>query len=392
MTNLAQDPPNPDLSELVAEARRPKLDELYDAIAGPVPVLELDREPAPPGTWFPDVVRRTVEEVERGEHAWLYPKTLRFGELVLGPGHAPEAYDALAKRQLVAQLVNLRTAERPADCVAASIRGDGLETLRDAGTGAVIAFMHTGVFMASVAWSPSGLGGRRVFLPGRAAQGKNKAMNAGVAVRLWAEHVGFQFVEHRRGLEVFRELLREGEICALPADTFGVANGTLLGREVRTSRAPAALAKMADVPLVLVGSFWNEEEFELRATALDSSRHGSLAALHAAMIETMDEWLREQPGQLLVPFPAAELARKTARVTGEAELARRAELEAAEAVFAAADRVKRLKAQSAPDADRDRAGKELEAALADHAAKRREHKVCSAARKALLRETYIRFD
>ncbi len=392
VARLAGRPLSSDLSDLVAEARRPKLDELHAAVSGPLPVLELDREPVTPQTWFPEIVRRTVEEVERGEHPSLAPKTLRCSELLLGPGEAAETYEALARRIAVAQLVNLRTTDRPADCAAASVRGDGLRTLQDRETGAVVAFLHTGIFMASAAWSPRGLSGRPVFLPGRAARAKNKPMNPGVAVRLWAENVGFQFVESRRGLEVFRELLREGEVCALPADVLGVANGTLLGRPVRTSRTPAALAKSVGVPLVLVGSFWDEQEFEMRAHTLDPAHHDSIAALHAAMIATMDEWLRDQPEQLLVPFPAAELARTTARMAGDAELARRAEAEAADVVAAAKRRFTELKANKAPAADRAEARSDLLAARGALEDKRRERKLRITALRDLARESNIRFD
>lgn len=300
-----------ELADLVAEARRPIADELQAAVGEVSPSSYFDSEPAPQEAWFPELVRRTTAEVQAGdpEHQALLESARSWSYWVLGPGQSPSAYEELATGHAIAQLVDRRTMERPADCAAAIVRGDGLRVLAG-GTGVMTSVLHSGVEMAMSAVCLRAAAGRLMFTtPWGPPEGGPLAPSPGMKFRAAGAARGIRFVGPRRLFEVYRQLLREGEICGLPADAPGVTNSTLLGRPVRTSRAPAGLAKSAEVPLLVIASFWDEAGFEVRSEALDSTEFPSVDALHAAQMELIDGWLRDHPEQLVTRFPAAELSR-----------------------------------------------------------------------------------
>ena len=116
-------------------------------------------------------------------------------------------------------------------------------------------------------------------------------------------------MEARRRFEVFEQLLREGEMCSIAADALGGGEGVLMGRRVRTTRAPAALAMATGAPIVVICGWASATAFGVRASRpLDPAQHRSQEDLHQAMLDTITEGLDGDPGQLLKRFPAVELA------------------------------------------------------------------------------------
>ena len=202
----------------------------------------------------------------------------------------------------------------PERATAALIKDEGgLALIQDGGTGVMLAYLHTGFVFGGTATLLAELGGRPVFVHADGAPERRPGTHRS-ALEASIEALGWRFVGPRRRAEVFARLLKEGEIVALPADVPGVADGTLLGQPVRTTRAPAWLAKSASAPLVLMAGFWNDAGYELRMSKpIQPNDFDSVQAMQAAVMEQADTWLRDHPEQLHVSFPAAELQRLIAR-------------------------------------------------------------------------------
>jgi hypothetical protein len=273
---------------------------------------------APPVVTAPALSTLIAESERAAALGWsdekVRARAQRWARWVAG-GDAEEATVAsLGLRHLLAQTISRQMADFPQACADAPVTGPGVELMRTDGPGFVMAYLHTGIAPVT-AYAVPNHAGRPIFMPdgsvrsgalaGRAAPSDSPAAR----LRALGEHYGLRWVSPERRLETMGLLLREGGICALAIDAVGGGAGRLLGRDVLTSRAPARLAHEAGAPVVVVHGYRWGEQFGVEISApVDSRQHPSPDALHAHLLALADERLGRDPAQLLVNFPAAELA------------------------------------------------------------------------------------
>lgn len=357
---------------------------------------EVDTSP-----WFSKLVDEISSDVSTKPelHEDALADARHWARLVVGPSADPEGMERLARRHAVAELVNRRTWTRAADCAATPIEGEGLELLNSRGNGVVVAFLHSGIWLASIGLL------RQIDRPLYVPMDKDleekvprweqlpRWGSSLLALRLAIGDLGVRFVGPDRGLGVMRRLLKEGEACAVPADLVGSGEGMLLGREVRTNRAPMTLSMLAGVPLVLAGSFWDDTGFKVRTSRpFEPQQYKTVRAMHAAVLKLMDEWLSERPEQLLTRFPAAELGDLLDRVeelTPVLARLRATEIEAKSRRREANRAVRRLaktraaKEGSSPDRGIPQARKDAESAAQAFEQAQRERKALARMRREL---------
>jgi hypothetical protein len=298
-----------ELRDLVAQARALKTEHLASDFAH-----EAGRVPE---ETFPEVISRAEGEAAAqwargGPDLELHTAWSRG---MLGPGATEAEVHALARRRIFLYRVNKAMQPRVGDCLAAPVVGDGLDTLRTAGRGVVIAFTHSGVTNAT-AYAVPRRAGRPIYMPADVprlnshdAQPEPDPVLPPVMLSLLyhGEHAGLRWTPAYRRLEVYRELVLAGEPCALAVDQPGHGRATVFGQIRWTSTAPAVLARMTGAPVIVATGYLRSTAFGIVCSApLQPGSYGSDEELHREILRTAEVQLDHDPGQILGVFPNAE--------------------------------------------------------------------------------------
>ncbi len=253
--------------------------------------------------------------------------------------------------------------------------GEGLELLRRPGQGVVVAVVHSAIPFATFYGAASAMG-RPLFIPdgargkrSRLVRGEARAPSRAETIRIEAERVGCRLVGPERRYEVVRELLLAGEACVLSADHAGTGEGTLFGRSVRTSTAPARLALETGVPLVVLAGRRQDTDLSVRVSApIGAAARGSVESLYHAVLAAVETELEDDPAQIVkenLPLAAHLEWHAQRRRLRDEHVQARADLAAQRAVLARADEtLAQLRAAGAPRLKVDRCKAERDSAKA----------------------------
>jgi lauroyl/myristoyl acyltransferase len=317
-----------------------------------------------------DLVARALGQTIEDDDPRL-SAALSWARNVRGSAATEEEIHELARRRVTADEITRAAGWRPRDAFELEIEGEGLELLATPGQPVIFAFAHT-VGVPALGFALTTRMQRPLYLQTKRDRSKLPTEpRVADLVEVIGEAFGLRPFQTENTVRTAVHLLDSGGALALPVDQPGSGAGSLFGNSVRTLDAAARLASLTEAPVVLGVSRLRDGRLEARTPApLYRRDFGSPAELHRAILESLEDAVNGDPGQLLTdPFPLAEVARarKDYRRTARARDAARREVELTRAQLdILVERVNNAKrALRAAGSDRDRAAAR---ALANRAA------------------------